>query len=46
MIDMILGMGLGMAVSPLMMKLLKNFRQKRRINRILHEITELQRSSK
>jgi hypothetical protein len=45
MIDMVLGMGLGMIASPLMMKALKNIRQKRRINRILHEISELQRVS-
>lgn len=43
MIDMVLGMGVGMIASPLMMRTLKNIRQKRRINRILHEISELQR---
>jgi hypothetical protein len=48
MVDMILGMGLGMVISPLMMKAIKNVRQKRKVNRILHEISELkaqQRSS-
>ena len=45
MVDMILGMGLGMAVSPIMMKAIKNVIQKRRINRILHEISELKRTS-
>lgn len=44
MIDMILGMALGMVASPLMMKAIKNVKQKRRINRILHEISELQRA--
>jgi heme exporter protein D len=44
MIDMILGMGLGMVVSPLMMKAIKSIRQKRRVNRILHEISEFQRA--
>jgi glucose uptake protein GlcU len=44
MIDMILGMSLGMVVSPLMMKAFKSIRQKRRVNRILHEISEFQRA--
>lgn len=43
MIDMTLGMVLGMAVSPLMMRAIKNVRQKRRVNRILREVSELQR---
>ncbi|MFN2435150.1 MAG: hypothetical protein ABR515_07220 [Nitrososphaeraceae archaeon] len=43
MIDMVLGMGLGMVASPLMMKAIKSLKQKRRINRILDEISELQR---
>ena len=44
MIDMILGMGLGMVASPLMMRALKTMRQKRRIDRILQEVAELQGS--
>jgi hypothetical protein len=40
-IDMTLGMIIGMGVSPLMMKLIKTARQKRRVNKILHEISEL-----
>ena len=42
-IDMTLGMLLGMAASPLMMRAFKNIRQRRRVNRILHEVSELQR---
>ncbi len=42
MINMTLGMVLGMAVSPLMMKVINNARQRRRVNRILREISELQ----
>jgi hypothetical protein len=44
MIDMILGMGLGMVASPLMMRALKSIKQKRRIDRILQEVAELQRA--
>jgi len=44
MIDMILGMGLGMVASPLMMRAVKTMKQKRRIDRILQEVAELQRS--
>ncbi len=43
MIDMTLGMVLGMAVSPLMMRVINNARQRRRVNRILREVSELQR---
>lgn len=42
---MTLGMILGMAVSPLMMKAIKNMRQSRRVNRILREISEIQKAS-
>ena len=41
MIDMILGMGVGMVASPLMMRAIKTIKQKRRIDRILQEIAEL-----
>lgn len=40
-IDMTLGMILGMGASPLMMKLIKTTRQKRKINKLLQEISEL-----
>jgi hypothetical protein len=36
-IDMGLGMILGMALSPVMMKLIKDFRQRRKVNKILKE---------
>jgi hypothetical protein len=44
MIDMIIGMVLGMAASPIMMKLMKVVRQRRRVSKLLHEISELQKS--
>jgi hypothetical protein len=44
-INMTLGMILGMVVSPLMMRGIKNIRQRRRVNRILHQIAELQKNS-
>jgi hypothetical protein len=43
MIDLIIGMIIGMAVSPIMMKLIKVVRQRRRVSKILHEISELQK---
>lgn len=39
--DMIVGMLLGMATSPLMMKEIKAIRQKRKLDRMLHEIAEI-----
>jgi len=36
-IDMNLGMILGMALSPIMMKVIKNFRQRRKVKKILKE---------
>ena len=36
-VDMTLGMILGMALSPIMMKLIKNFRQRFKVNKILKE---------
>jgi hypothetical protein len=36
-IDMTLGMILGMALSPIMMKVIKNFRQRRKVKKILKE---------
>jgi hypothetical protein len=43
-IDMIIGMILGMAASPVMMKIIKDTRQRRRVSKLLHEISELQRN--
>jgi uncharacterized membrane-anchored protein YhcB (DUF1043 family) len=36
-IDMTLGMILGMALGPLMMRLIKDFRQRMKVNKILKE---------
>jgi hypothetical protein len=36
-IDMTLGMILGMALSPIMMKVIKNFRQRIKVKKILQE---------
>jgi hypothetical protein len=44
-INMTLGMILGMAVCPLMMKAIKSFRQRLRVNKILREISEIQKAS-
>lgn len=44
MIDMTIGMILGMAASPLMMKGLKVVRERRKVNRILREISLLQKN--
>jgi hypothetical protein len=43
-IDMIIGMILGMAASPVMMKIIKVIRQRRRVSKLLHEISELQKN--
>jgi hypothetical protein len=43
MINMIAGMILGMAVSPIMMKTIKSVRQSIRVNRILREISDTQK---
>ena len=43
--NMTLGMILGMAVCPLMMKAIKSIRQIIRVNRILREISETQKAS-
>jgi hypothetical protein len=45
-LDMIIGMILGMIASPLMMKGIKILKQKRKVDRILHEISEEQRSAR
>lgn len=44
MIDMVIGMILGMAASPLMMKAIKVIKQRRKISRMIREISELQRN--
>jgi hypothetical protein len=43
-LDMTAGMILGMAASPLMMKGIKMIRQKRRISKMLNEISELKKN--
>jgi hypothetical protein len=43
MLDMSIGMILGMAASPIMMKGLKVIRDRRKVNRILREISQLQK---
>jgi hypothetical protein len=42
MIDLLLGMILGMIVSPFMMKIIKSILQKRRVNRLLREAADHQ----
>jgi hypothetical protein len=43
--DMIIGMVLGMVASPLMMKAIKSIKQRRRVSRMLHEISDLQKTA-
>ena len=43
-LDMTMGMILGMAASPFMMKGIKVIRQRRRVSKILREISELQKN--
>jgi hypothetical protein len=43
-LDMTIGMILGMVASPLMMKGIKTMRQKRRISKMLNDISELKKS--
>ena len=43
-LDMTIGMILGMAASPLMMKGFKTIIQKRRISKMLNEISELKKN--
>ena len=42
--DMTMGMILGMIASPLMMKGIKAIRQRTRVSKILHEISELKKN--
>jgi hypothetical protein len=44
--DMIIGMVLGMIAGPLMMKAIKSIKQRRRISKMLHEISDLQKNGK
>ena len=43
-LDMTIGMILGMAASPLMMKGIKTIRQNRKISKMLNEISELKKN--
>jgi len=45
MINMTAGMILGMAVCPIMMKAIKSVRQNIKVNRILREISDTQKTS-
>jgi hypothetical protein len=44
--DMTVGMILGMAASPVMMKGIRVIRQKRKLDRMLHEIAETRNNGK
>ena len=44
MVDMVIGMILGMAASPILMRIIKVVRQRRRVSKLLHEISELQKN--
>lgn len=44
--DMTVGMILGMAASPIMMKGIKVIRQKRKLDRMLHEIAQIRNNGK
>ena len=43
-LDMTIGMILGMVASPIMMKAIKILRQRRKVDRILREISQNQRN--
>lgn len=40
-IDMLLGMGLGMTTAPIMMVVVKKWRTKRRINKMLNDVIKM-----
>jgi hypothetical protein len=42
MVDMLLGMILGMVASPIMMKAIRSIRQRRKVNRLLREAADQQ----
>jgi hypothetical protein len=43
-LDMTIGMVLGMVASPVMMKIIRVIKQRRKVSRLLREISELQKS--
>ncbi len=43
-VDMFIDMTIGMVASPLMMKAIKSIKQRRKISRMLREISELQKN--
>jgi len=43
-LDMVLGMLLGMAASPVVMKGIRAVRRKRKLDKVLHEIAESRKS--
>ncbi|HXV46569.1 MAG TPA: hypothetical protein VD736_07850 [Nitrososphaera sp.] len=45
-VDMTVGMIVGMAASPVMMKGIRKIRQKRKLDRMLHEIAEIRNNGK
>jgi hypothetical protein len=45
-IDMTVGMIVGMAASPVLMKGIRRIRQKRKLDRMLHEIAEIRNNGK
>jgi hypothetical protein len=45
-LDMTIGMALGMIASPIMMRAVKALKQRRKVNKILHEAAKLQRIDK
>jgi hypothetical protein len=42
--DMTIGMIFGMVASPLMMKAIRAIKQRRKVSRLLHEASELQKT--
>lgn len=44
--DLTVGMILGMVASPVMMKGIRKIRQKRKLDRMLHEIAEIRNNGK
>jgi gas vesicle protein len=43
-VGMVLGMIVGMAASPLMTKAIRSVKQRRKVSRMLHEISDLQKN--
>lgn len=42
-LSMLVGMGLGISTSPIMMTCIKNLRSRRKVNKILRELVEMQK---